>query len=65
VATEAEATAVGFRGPPRSWRTESNLFGRGSADGALTCRMNATAGGLADVQTVDDFVPALRRKAYR
>jgi hypothetical protein len=65
VETEAEATAVGFAGSPTFVADGVDLFGHGSADGALTCRMYVAAGGPAGVPTVEDLVAALRKKADR
>jgi hypothetical protein len=64
VETEADAAAQGFQGSPTFTVDGEDLF-PGGAGGALTCRVYATAGGLAGLPEVTDLVTALRAKRNR
>jgi hypothetical protein len=62
VETEAQAAAVGFAGSPTFTLDGVDLFGPATTNGALTCRVYATPGGLAGMPEVADLVAALTEK---
>lgn len=62
VATQAEAAAAGFRGSPTILVDGADLFPGMPEPSGLSCRVYATAGGVAGVPGLVDLTAALESR---